>query len=155
VKPGAGDVALDTKVKPTWKPVPDSERPKNVNWSSMGQYNVTLALRNAQAVPEDIYSEQGLERRLFQATQVYEPHVDKTQVFPEAAVWVDAGSVSELATLKTNLDSYVSQGELAFITGTKNIDTDWDSWVKGLDGIGIKRYLELNQQAYDRYKSAK
>jgi putative aldouronate transport system substrate-binding protein len=106
-------------------------------------------------VPEDIYSEKGLERRLFQATQQYEPHVDKARVFPEASIWVDAGAVSELATLKTNLDSYVSQGELAFITGTKNIDTDWDSWVKGLDNIGLKRYLELNQQAYDRYKSAK
>ncbi|MFD0522147.1 type 2 periplasmic-binding domain-containing protein [Paractinoplanes durhamensis] len=34
--------------------------------------------------------------------------------------------------------------QLAFITGTKNIDTDWDSWVQGFDGIGLKRYLELN-----------
>ena len=155
VKPSADDVALDTKVKPTWKTLPSANVPKNVAWSSLGQYNVTLALRNAQAVPEDIYSEAGLERRLFQATQQYEPHVDKSQVFPEAAIWVDPGAVSELATLKTNLDSYVSQGELAFITGTKNIDTDWDSWVQGLDGVGIKRYLELNQQAYDRYKTGK
>ena len=154
VKPGPTDVALDTKVKPTWKPVPDSQRPKNVNWASMGQYNVTLALRNAQAVPEDIYSEEGLERRLFQATQEYEPHVDKSQVFPEAQIWVDESAVNELATLKTNLESYVSQGELAFITGTKNIDTDWDAWVKGLDGVGLKRYLELNQQAYDKFKSS-
>jgi len=155
VKPGPTDVALDTKVKPTWKPVPDSTRPKNVNWSSMGQYNVTLALRNAEAVPEDVYSEEGLERRLFQASQQYEPHVDKSQVFPEAQIWPDEASVSELATLNTNLNSYVSQGELAFITGTKNIDTDWDSWVQGLDGVGMKRYLQLNQQAYDKFKSAK
>ena len=81
--------------------------------------------------------------------------MDKSQVFPEAQIWVDPGAVSELGTLKTNLDSYVSQGELAFITGTKNIDTDWDAWVQGLDGIGMKRYLQLNQQAYDRYKSGK
>jgi len=155
VKPGPTDVALDTKVKPTWKPVPDSTRPKNVNWASLGQYDVTLALRNAEAVPEDVYSEEGLERRLFQATQQYEPHVDKSQVFPDAQIWPDEASISELATLKTNLDSYVSQGELAFITGTKNIDTDWDSWVKGLDGVGMKRYLQLNQQAYDRFKSGK
>ena len=155
VKPGPSDVALDTTVKPTWKPVPDSTRPKNVNWNSLGQYDVTLALRNAEAVPEDVYSEEGLERRLFQATQQYEPHLDKSQVFPEAQIWPDEASVSELATLKTNLDSYVSQGELAFITGTKNIDSDWDSWVQGLDGVGMKRYLQLNQQAYDKFKSAK
>ncbi|MEV5895010.1 extracellular solute-binding protein [Nonomuraea fuscirosea] len=150
VKPGTDDVALDTKVKPTWKPLPSTEVPKNIAWSSMGQYNVTLALRNAQAVPMDVYSEAGLERRLFQATQQYEPRVDKARVFPEAQVWTDPSVVSELATLKTNLDSYVNQGQLAFITGSKNIDTDWDAWVKGLDGLGMKRYLELNQQAYDK-----
>jgi len=153
VKPSAGDIALDTSVKPTWKPLPDAQMPKNIRWASLGQYNVTLALRNAQAVPKDIYAEEGLERRLFQATNQYEPHVDKSLVFPEAQIWTDPSVASELATLKTNLDSYVNQGELAFITGSKNIDTDWDAWVKGLDGIGIKRYLQLNQQAYDRYKS--
>jgi ABC-type glycerol-3-phosphate transport system substrate-binding protein len=154
-KPAAGDVALDTAVQPTWKPRPGADVPKNTSWNSLGQYNMTLALRNAQAVPKDIYSEAGLERRLFEATKQYEPHVDQAQVFPEAAIWADPAVVSEMATLKTNLDSYVSQGELAFITGTKNIDTDWDSWVQGFDGLGLKRYLELNQQAYDKYKSTK
>ncbi|XVU22864.1 extracellular solute-binding protein [Actinoplanes sp. CA-054009] len=152
-KPGPQDIALDTNVKPTWLPVPDTKRPKNSNWNSLSQYNVTLALRNAQAVPKDIYSEEGLERRLFQATQQYEPHVDKAKVFPEAQIWTEPGEVSELATLKTNLDSYVSQGQLAFITGKKNIDTDWDAFVQGLDGVGMKRYLEINQKAYDRFKS--
>ncbi|GAA1694693.1 ABC transporter substrate-binding protein [Nonomuraea maheshkhaliensis] len=150
VKPGPDDVALDTKAKPVWKNLTGT--PKNIAWESMGQYHLPLPLRNAQAVPEDIYSEAGLERRLFQATQVYEPHVDKAKVFPEAQVWTDPGVVSELATLKTNLDSYVSQGQLAFVTGAKNIDTEWDAWVKGLDGLGMKRYLELYQQAYDKNK---
>ncbi len=150
VKPGPDDVALDTKAKPVWKNLTGT--PKNIAWESMGQYHLPLPLRNAQAVPKDIYSEAGLERRLFQATQAYEPHVDKAKVFPEAQVWTDPGVVSELATLKTNLDSYVSQGQLAFITGSKNIDTEWDAWVKGLDGLGMKRYLELNQQAYDKNK---
>lgn len=154
VKPGANDIALDKTVKATWKPVTGDTVPKNISWAALGQYNVTLALRNAQAVPADIYSEAGLERRLFEATKLYEPHVDKAQVFPDALVWVDPSAVSELGTLKTNLDSYVSQGMLAFITGTKNVDTDWDAFVKGLDGVGMKRYLEINQQAYDKYKKS-
>ncbi|BAL88196.1 putative ABC transporter substrate-binding protein [Actinoplanes missouriensis 431] len=151
-KPKAGDVALDESTQATWKPRLSADVPKNSSWNSLGQYNFTLALRNAQAVPKDIYAETGLERRLFEATKQYEPHVDKAQVFPEAEVWADPATVSELSTLKTNLDSYVSQGQLAFITGTKNIDTEWDAWVQGLDGIGMKRYLELNQQAYDKKK---
>ena len=155
VKPGPGDIALDPNTKPMYKPLPDAEVAKNIRWAALAQYNNTLAFRNAQVVPEDIYSETGLERRLFQATKQYESHVDKALVYPEAEIWTDPAVISELATLKTNLDSYVNQGQLAFITGSKNIDTDWDAWVKGLDGVGMKRYLELNQQAYDKHKSGK
>ncbi len=155
VKPGAGDVALDPSVTAMYKPKPLAEVPKNNQWGSLAQYNNTLAFRNAQAVPQDIYDETGLERRLFQATKLYEPKADKSKVYPDAQIWGDPSVATELATLKTNLDSYVNQGELAFITGSKNIDTDWDTWVSGLDGVGMKRYLELSQQAYDRYKAAK
>jgi fructooligosaccharide transport system substrate-binding protein len=154
-KPGPGDVALDPNTTPMYKPLPDASVPKNVRWAALAQYNNTLAFRNAQVVPQDIYSDTGYERRLFQATKLYEGHEDKAQVFPEASVWGDPSVAAELATLKTNLDSYVNQGQLAFITGQKNIDTDWDAWVSGLDGVGLKRYLELNQQAYDRYKTGK
>ncbi|GAA0459851.1 hypothetical protein Ade02nite_13970 [Paractinoplanes deccanensis] len=155
VKPGPGDIALDEKAKPIYKALNSAEVPKNVGWNALAQYNVTLAFRNGLVVPKDIYSEQGLERRLFEATKQYEPHADKSLVFPEVSIWVSDSEASELATLKTNLDSYVSQGQLAFITGSKNIDTEWDTWVKGLDGVGMKRYLEINQKAYDQYKSSK
>jgi hypothetical protein len=154
-KPGPGDVALDSTAKAMYKPVAAANVPKNTAWGALVQYNNTLAFRNAQVVPTDIYSEAGYERRLFQATKMYEGHEDKAQFFPAASVWVDASAAAELATLKTNLDSYVSQGQLAFITGSKNIATDWDAFVKGLDGVGMKRYLELNQQAYDKYKAGK
>ncbi|BCY09894.1 extracellular solute-binding protein [Actinoplanes sp. L3-i22] len=154
-KPAAGDLALDPAVTPMYKPKPGADVPKNTGWGSLAQYNNTLAFRNAQVVPQDIYAESGLERRLYQASKLYEPHVDKAKVYPDASIWGDPAVAAELATLKTNLDSYVTQGELAFITGSKNIDTDWDSWVGGLDGVGMKRYLDLNQQAYDRYKSGK
>jgi ABC-type glycerol-3-phosphate transport system substrate-binding protein len=154
-KPGPGDIALDAKSTPVYKPKPSAEVPKNVTWGALAQYNNTLEYRNSQVVPTDIYDETGLERRLFQATKTYEGHEDKAQFFPAASVWPDPSATSELATLKTNLDSYVTQGQLAFITGSKNIDTDWDAFVKGLDGVGMKRYLELNQQAYDKYKAGK
>jgi putative aldouronate transport system substrate-binding protein len=154
-KPGPGDVALDDKSTPVYKPMPSAQQPKNLNWGALGQYNNTLEYRNSQVVPTDIYSEAGLERRLFQATKMYEGHEDKAQFFPAASVWIDPSASAELATLKTNLDSYVTQGQLAFITGSKNIDTDWDAFVKGLDGVGMKRYLQLNQQAYDKYKAGK
>ncbi|GAB2662797.1 type 2 periplasmic-binding domain-containing protein [Kribbella swartbergensis] len=150
-KPGPGDIALDEKVKPLYKPKQDA--PKNINWGALGQYNNTLAYRNAQVVPADIYTGAGLERRLFQATKLYEGHEDRSQWFPQTSVWPDPSLSGELATLQTNLNNYVNQNQLAFITGSKNIDTEWDAYVKGLESTGMKRYLEIQQQAYDKYKS--
>ncbi|TCC65503.1 ABC transporter substrate-binding protein [Kribbella pittospori] len=150
-KPGPGDIALDDKTKPLYKPVQNA--PKNISWGALGQYNNTLAYRNAQVVPADIYTGAGYERRLFQATKLYDGHQDKAQYFPQTSVWPDPSLSGELATLQTNLNTYVNQNQLAFITGSKNIDTDWDAYVKGLDSTGMPRYLEINQQAYDKYKS--
>jgi ABC-type glycerol-3-phosphate transport system substrate-binding protein len=150
-KPGPGDVALDENVQPKYKYLPN--QPKNINWSTMGAYNNTLAFRNAQVVPKDMYTSAGLERRLLVATKPYESHVDKSLWYPQAFVWPDPSLAGELATLQTNLNNYVNQNELAFITGTKNIDTGWDAYVKGLDSTGMPRYLDINQQAYDKYKS--
>ena len=152
-KPRPGDMALDDKTKVGYYRFGEAEKKKNISWDSMAQYNITLAYRNEQAVPADIYSDAGLERRLFQATKQYEGHEDKSQWFPLASVWVDPSLSGELATLQTNLNSYVTQNQLAFITGTKDIDSGWDAYVKGLDSTGMKRYLELEQQAYDKYKS--
>jgi ABC-type glycerol-3-phosphate transport system substrate-binding protein len=153
VKPRPGDVALDDKTKVGYYRKGETEHPKNISWDAMAQYNITLQYRNEQAVPTDIYSDAGLERRLFQATKQYEGHEDKSLWFPQTSVWPDPSLAGELATLQTNLNNYVTQNQLAFITGSKNIDTGWDEYVKGLDGTGMPRYLEIQQQAYDKYKS--
>jgi putative aldouronate transport system substrate-binding protein len=146
-------VALDDKTKVGYYRKGETEHPKNISWDAMAQYNITLQYRNEQAVPTDIYSDAGLERRLFQATKQYEGKEDKAQWFPQTSVWPDPSLAGELATLQTNLNNYVTQNQLAFITGSKNIDTGWDEYVKGLDGTGMPRYLEIQQQAYDKYKS--
>ncbi|MDX6284393.1 MAG: putative aldouronate transport system substrate-binding protein [Kribbellaceae bacterium] len=150
-KPAPGEVALDKDTKPLYKPIQNP--PKNINWGALAQYHNVLAFRNAQVTPLDIYTGAGYERRLFQATKEYDQHGDRAQVFPQAVVWPDPSLSGELATLQTNLNNYVSQNQLAFITGSKNIDSSWDAYVKGLDSTGMPRFLEINQQAYDKYKA--
>jgi ABC-type glycerol-3-phosphate transport system substrate-binding protein len=150
-KPAPGEVGLDKDTKPLYKPVQNA--PKNISWGALAQYHHVLAFRNAQVTPTDIYTGAGYERRLFQATKEYDTHGDRAQVYPQAVVWPDPSLSGELATLQTNLNNYVSQNQLAFITGSKNLDKDWDAYVKGLDSTGMPRFLEINQQAYDKYKS--
>lgn len=152
VDPGPGDVALDKTMKPLYKQVPQAQdaKPLNGNWSAMAQYNNTKEFRAAEAVSTDVYSQAGYERRLFDATKKYEGHEDKAAIFPYWRVWIDPSLSSEAATLQTNIESYVQQNSLQFITGSKNIDTDWDAYLKGLSGLGLDRYLQIEQEAYDK-----
>lgn len=155
VDPTASDVALDKTLKPLYKqvPLPPGSTPLNGNWSALAQYNNTAKFRASEAISTDLYSQAGYERRLFEATKLYQGHEDKAAIFPYWTVWVDPSMSSELATLQTNIESYVEQNALQFITGSKNIDTDWNSYLKGLNALGLTRYLQIEQQAYDKSKT--
>jgi len=37
-----------------------------------------------------------------------------------------------------------------FSVGDRNIERDWDAYIRELDIIGLRRYLELSQSGYDR-----
>jgi putative aldouronate transport system substrate-binding protein len=152
MKPQPGDVALDKSLKPVFKqiPQPSGAAPLNSGWGALAQYNNTEKFRNSEAIATDIYSPAGYERRLFEATKLYEGKEDKSMIYPYWKVWIDPSLGSEVATLQTNIENYVQQNALQFITGSKNIDSEWDDYVKGLEGLGLKRYLEIQQTAYDK-----
>jgi ABC-type glycerol-3-phosphate transport system substrate-binding protein len=151
-KPGPGDVALDKSLKPSFRQIPlkPGSTPRNSGWGPLAQYNNTAKYRNSEAISTDANSQAGYERKLFDATKLYAGHEDKAQIYPFWKVWIDPSLASEVATLQTNLENYIQQNALQFVTGSKNLDTDWDAYVKGLDGLGLKRYLEIQQTAYDK-----
>ncbi len=57
----------------------------------------------------------------------------------------------EYATLFSNIQTYSSEVITQFITGVKDIDAEWDGFVKTINELGIDRCLELRQAALDRY----
>ncbi|WP_030239330.1 MULTISPECIES: extracellular solute-binding protein [unclassified Streptomyces] len=149
VEPGPKDVALDESLKVQYKRV--ETPPANGNWNALAQYNNTARFRNTQAVARDTKSPEGYERRLFEATKLYAGHESRsTPEFPYGEAWIDPAKASELATLQTNIGTFVQQSAVQFITGKKSLDSDWDAYVENLDRFGLKRFLEIYQQAYDK-----
>lgn len=148
-KPASGDVALDEKLTPLFKVLPaDPDKPaRNNAWGALTQYNSNKEFRGAQVQPAD-----GFERRLFEATKLYAGKEPKDQIYPYWNVWISADVAAEHATLRTNIENYVSQSSLEFVTGRKNINDDgaWAAYLKGLDDLGLKRYLEIEQKAYQK-----
>ena len=58
-------------------------------------------------------------------------------------------SISELAQIHATLDEFVYETAVRFITGDLDTDGDWDWFQNELKKIGIDRYLEITQEAYD------
>lgn len=52
----------------------------------------------------------------------------------------------------TDLKAYVEQMEAKFITGIEPIE-NWDKYVKTIEGMGVEQYVEVYQEAYDRWAS--
>ncbi|HIZ53729.1 MAG TPA: extracellular solute-binding protein [Candidatus Enterococcus avicola] len=59
----------------------------------------------------------------------------------------ESGKVRDAAT---DLKTYVEQMEAKFITGVEPLE-NWDKYVKTIEGMGVKEYVEVYQQAYDRW----
>ncbi|WP_372660811.1 ABC transporter substrate-binding protein [Cohnella sp.] len=148
--PAAGDAALGEGVEPKIKPIPavEGEAPRNAGWSGMGHFYMPSEYRDSTVQGTDIYDSANYERRLYQATLLYQGHEPK-ELFPIWAIWVDPAETDEASILQTNIKNYIEQNALQFITGNKDLNKDWDAYVKGLKDLKLDRYLEILQKAYD------
>ena len=149
-KPLPGEVALNKDIQPLYAGIPlaKDEKPRNDSWGNIANYDWPKEIFGAWVQDTNIYTSMGFERRLWEATTQYDGKQPK-EVYPYAAVWTDPAQADEAALLQLNITNYVDQNSLQFITGSKDIEKEWDAYVAGLDQLGLKRYLEILQQSYD------
>ena len=58
----------------------------------------------------------------------------------------------ELANITTELDTYISEKTIAFITGVESLE-NFDEFVKNLENLGVNRAIEIQQKGVDRYNA--
>ncbi|MFC3493674.1 ABC transporter substrate-binding protein [Glycomyces rhizosphaerae] len=152
--PAEGDVPLDETVEPLYEMLtPPEGEGLNNSWGAMTQYFSDETFRGGQIVSTDIYDPSGYERRLFEATKLYEGH-ESDEAFPHWDVSVTGDTRSELATIQTNVESFIVQAGAEFATGVRDIesDEDWAEFQQNLTDLGADRYVEIYQQAWDETK---
>lgn len=66
-------------------------------------------------------------------------------------VTVPAEYNDEVATLSTEITTYVQENIMKMVQGSIDIN-QYDSFLKKLDKLNVDRYIEIYQQAYDKYK---
>lgn len=54
--------------------------------------------------------------------------------------------------IRQAMDKYVDESFVEFVIGEKDIDKEWKNYLKELDKIGSKEYIEIYQKAYEKLK---
>jgi putative aldouronate transport system substrate-binding protein len=147
-KPDEKALGKDVEAKFASIPAKDGDAPSNSGWSGMGHFYMPKEYYDSFVSATDIYTPEGYVRRLNEATDLYLGHEPK-ELFPLWAVWIDPTEADEASILQTNIKNYVEQNALQFVTGNKDLNKDWDSYVNGLEDLNVGRYLEILQKAYD------
>lgn len=68
--------------------------------------------------------------------------------FPNLQATLDEQDVLDMYL--GDMDSYVKQTLTAFIMGEKDVETEWDNYVKQVNKLGLPEILEVKQAQYDR-----
>jgi putative aldouronate transport system substrate-binding protein len=149
-RPIEGEKALGSNVSPAFTriPVKEGDKPNNAGWGGMGHFYMPKEYRDSWVQGTDIYAPDGYERRLYEATLIYEGK-EPEELFPIWSVWIDSREAEEASFLQTSLKNYIEENALQFITGNKNLNEDWDSYVQGLADMQVDRYVAIMQKAYD------
>lgn len=126
-----------------------------LQWGSV--QNSHWQFQNPGFTPESLQSGQAWdgnpnspERKWYVETQEkydgFEPPADT--ILPPLAFTAD--EATEYNELRITINDYVNESIARFVTGDMDIDKDWEDYVSQLDDLGLARYLELTQTAYDR-----
>ena len=98
----------------------------------------------------DIHNPDNLQALLFKTTyELYEPYYQETyRSIPPVTFTNDESEA--IATISVELQSYINQSKVDFVTGAIDIDNGWTAYSEAINNIGIKKLIEVYQIAYDR-----
>ncbi|KRG15491.1 hypothetical protein ACA30_06215 [Virgibacillus soli] len=124
---------------------------QNINWSQTGPSLRSHDYRASFAYDK---TENGdnQEVLLWNATEKYEPYISTTvESVPD--LFFTQEQASELVNLESTIEDFVDEKTAQFITGKADIDKSWDNYISELENIGLGKYIDIYQQAYDaKYK---
>ena len=87
----------------------------------------------------------------YDAHKLYEPYlVAKGTTFLDFPMALE--ECEEYLELRSNITAAIDSGFASFVIGEKDIDKDWDEYVKNFESLGVERYLQIVQKYLDTQK---
>lgn len=148
-KPAEGTLGINGKPA-LYQRIPwTSDQVQNYQLGNQMLANRTQDFRNGEAVnaKDKLSIETGEPRRYNDTKTYYEPYRSDEMLPP--LMYTD-DEANERAMIQTGLTDYIKESMVGFMVGNKDLDKDWDSYVKEFDSLNLPRILEITQTAYDR-----
>ena len=138
---------------------PYSGEAQNHDWQDVQLKYFPATFRFGEATDPniDVNTSAGIEKLLLEETKnKMEPYAQKDgdwDVLPSLKLTDE--EITEIQTIGVELQNYITENRVAFVTGTKDLDKDWDSYLQGFDKLNLNKLLEVYQTAYDRANANK
>lgn len=121
---------------------------QNFSIPNFGVLNRTAEFRAGQAVEDEEYAMWASEPRLERETKTYFEPFRSDEAVP--AIIYTAAEAEVVGKLSVAIKDYVLENIVAFLSGAKSLDKDWDSYIQEFDALELDKYLETVQTGYDR-----
>lgn len=118
-------------------------------WWQLGTMQMLNSIRESFVAPEDPLGKGAIDYRLWLAAKEYEPYAKPEVVYP-TDVFIDPADTLIVTQMTKTLQDYVKSNLAQFVTGNKDIDKDWDSYIAGFKGMQLDAYLAAYQKALDK-----
>jgi len=136
---GLGYPAVLKVIKDQWSDI------QNAHWRQAGpfvrQYSIALGVVSETNNPLETMA------RIATIQGEYTDKIPKERI--EKLIYTEEES-NLVTEPMTNLRTYVNESMAMFVTGAKDLDSDWDAYLKELDTIGLETVLKTVQTVYDR-----
>jgi putative aldouronate transport system substrate-binding protein len=120
---------------------------QNVHWSRLVPLFYPDKLRNGEIIDKN-----SQEKMLYDVTKkYYSPYLVKNTMLPIFMTSEEAEQIAEYAYLISDTKTgYVTVSYSKFILGEWDVNDDgqWDKYIKQLDGMGLKRFIEIQEKNY-------
>jgi putative aldouronate transport system substrate-binding protein len=120
--------------------------PKNQWWDQIEPVLLTSTMRNEWAIKPD---SNPMETILFNGTLRMEPFKPNINTILPPLV-SPADEAAQVGELKLTIQTYVDEMMTKMIITDADIETEWPNYIAELEKMGLAKYLEINQSAFDR-----
>ena len=85
-----------------------------------------------------------------EALEIWERYPDDYKKGFLPPITYSSDESDEISSIESEIQTYVEENVVKFITGDKDM-SEYDGFIEDMKSLGVERYIEITQSAYDRY----